>query len=830
MSDSPFEQIEQNNQTDDSNNTDDLVDKIVQASTLESEGETAQAIALYEMIASQDLIGNYGDVAREALANLQTVSIAESQNDVKPELEAKYGLWDKLNLRARTTLILIGISAFSTITVSSIAYRFANRSVTEQITAAEQSAVTEITDKVAFYMRERFGDIQIMSNLTILTNRELRTTTTIKDKQKALDSFIQAYKIYDSVAAFDLKGNMIAQSTGKALPNHSDRSYFQAALQQNKPILTQPILSSSSGVMAVYLAAPIKDSTTNQNIGVMRARMPVKFLRDLILSVDGEKNYLLDNQGQIFMASDDQEYAAIQNSANKVQLASDRFEFFDKLRTLASDGDVSTRGRMKQTLNTSGVESTTGIASLITEEYLASYAQFSKFDDIFRADLPDLGWGTITTVDKEAALIVQRQLLISFATGTLMITLVVAAIASILGLKSTQPIIQAVEAVKKLGKGDFDARVPVSGQDELADLGNNINKMASQIQDLLFTQETEAKRQRQEKEKLQQGVMGLLLDVEGAKRGDLTVRAEMSDGAIGSIADAFNSTLKKLQGLLQEVQSVSTEVGQLSSVGEGSVKQLSESALIQAEEINLTLNSIDEINRSVETVSNYAQEAAQIARNGAIQAKEGDLAMDATVNSIEKIRTTVANTSKKVKQLAESSQEIAQIVEIISSISEKTNLLAFNASVEAARAGEHGEGFRIVAEEVRRLADRTTEATKDIQQLVNTIQQDTTLVLDGMEISTSEVVNGSELVKMTKLNLRSLANTSQEIDEYLKSISTSTIDQTNTSKQVNEKINSIALVSKNTSSEAQSVVQSLRSLVEEAENLQSSVSQFKLEA
>ena len=824
MSDSTFENIDRNN------NTDDLVDLIVQASTLESEGETASAIALYELIASKDPTGNYGNVAREALANLQTDSVVEEpQNNIKPELETKYSLWERFNLRARTTLILIGISAFSTITVSSIAYRFANRSVTEQITAAEQNLAIEINDKVSFYMRERFGDIQIMSNLTILTNPELKSRTSIEDKQIALDSFIQAYTIYDSVAAFDLEGNVIAQSTGKALPNHSDRNYFQAALQQNKPILTQPILSKSSGVMAVYVAAPFKDSTTGQNIGVIRARMPVKHLRDLIQSVDGEKHYLLDNQGQIFMVSDDEEYAAIQSSANKIQLASDRFEFFDKLRSLASD-DVANTGKIKDNLDSSDSKSATKPVTLITEDYLASYAKFSSFDDIFRLDLPDLGWSTITTIDKETAFTVQKQLLVSFVAGTLIVTAVVAAIASILGLKSTQPIIQAVEAVKKLGQGDFDARVPVLGQDEIADLGNNINRMASQIQDLLYTQEAEAKRQRQEKETLQQGVMGLLLDVEGAKRGDLTVRAEMTDGAVGSIADAFNSTLKKLQGLLQEVQIVSTEVGQLSSVGEGSVKQLSESALIQAEEINLTLNSIDEINESVETVSNYAQEAAKIARNGAIQAKEGDLAMDATVDSIEKIRTTVANTSKKVKQLAESSQEIAQIVEIISGISEKTNLLAFNASVEAARAGEHGEGFRIVAEEVGRLADRITEATKDIQQLVNTIQQDTTSVLDGMETSTSEVVNGSELVRMTKLNLRSLANTSQQIDEYLKSISISTIDQTNTSRQVNEKINSIALVAKNTSSEAQSVVQSLHSLVEEAENLQYSVSQFKLEA
>ncbi|MGL5076317.1 MAG: methyl-accepting chemotaxis protein [Waterburya sp.] len=801
MSDSQFQLF-----NDDSDN---IVGKIVQASTLENEGKIEEAIALYQEIIELDPSGNYGNVAREALSNLGSSTIDEDTiiDSPKSEVQVGYSFWDKFNLRVKTTLILIGISAFSTISVGFIAYNFANRSTLEQIKSAEQNTAEKVSDKVAFYMRERFGDIQVMSNLTILTNSELRAKTPVKDKQAALDSFIKAYTIYDSVAAFDLEGNVIAQSTGTLLSNHSDRSYFQTAIKANGAILSQPILSPSSGIMAVYLAAPIKDIATGKNIGVIRARMPVKYLRDVIISGDTEhSNYLLDKQGQIFAASDEQEFKTIESRETKLQPAGDRFDFFNQLQ----------QANNKQTI--------------LTKQELVSYIPFAKFQDEFRAQLPDLGWSTMTVANRQSALKAQRQLLIAFVAATLIITITVAIVASIIGYKATQPILEAAEAVKKLGQGKLDTRISVSGKDELADLGFNINKMAEQIQDLLFTQETETKRQKREKESLQQGVMSLLLDVEGAKQGDLTVRAEMTDGAVGSIADAFNSTMKKLQELLQEVQKVSGEVGQLSLAGESSVSQLSDSALNQAEAISQALSSIDEINQSVDTVASYAQEAAQIARQGSIQAKEGDLAMDATVNSIEKIRTTVANTAKKVKQLAESSQEIAQIVEIISGISEKTNLLAFNASVEAARAGEHGEGFRIVAEEVRRLADRITDATKDIQQLVTAIQQDTTSVLEGIETSTSEVVNGSELVRMTKLNLRSLAETSQQIDEYLKSISSNTINQTNTSKQVNEQINGIAMVAKTNSTEAQNVVQSLRTLVQEAENLQSSVSQFKLQA
>jgi methyl-accepting chemotaxis protein len=793
-----------------SDNTNDIVSKIVEANALESAGKVEEAIALYQEIVKLDPTGNYGNVAQQALGNLAGATSKEQQNSnaVPSKSSQKPGAKDKfkLNLRTKTTLLLIGISAFSTIAVGCVAYTFASSSSAKQIKIIEESNASQITDKVAYYMRERFGDIQVMSRLTVLTNADLKASTSSKDKQAALDSFITAYGIYDSVAAFDLSGNVVAQSTGKPLANHRDRIYFQAALKTNGPIISQPILSTTTGGISVYLASPIKDSATGKNIGIMRARMPVKFLKDVILTNDpAHKNYLLNQQGEIFAASNEEEFKSLESSKTKLQAAEERFNFFPQLKSADSP------------------------KTIVTEADLVSYIPFSKFEDQFRAGLPDLGWSTISTVDKQVAFAAQKELLLAFAGGTLVISTAVAIIASLIGYKATLPILEAVEAVKQLGAGNFKVRVPVKGQDEIADLSSNINKMAGQIEDLLHSHEAETKQQRKEKELLQQGVMNLLLDVESAKQGDLTVKATMTDGAVGSIADAFNSTMGKLRQLLKQVQVVSSDVGELSLAGEGSVRKLSESALQQTQEIDQALGSIDEINQSVATIANYAQEAAKIARDGSIQAKEGDLAMDATVSSIEKIRGTVANTSKKVKQLAESSQEIAQIVEIISGISEKTNLLAFNASVEAARAGEHGEGFRIVAEEVRRLADRITEATKDIQQLVNTIQQDTTSVLQGMETSTSEVVNGSELVRMTKTNLRSLADTSKKIDEYLKFISTSTTDQTNTSMIVNQKINGIANISKINSTEAQNVVQSLQTLVSEAQNLQASIAQFKLE-
>ena len=806
-----------------SDSTNDVVGKIVEANALENSGDIDAAIALYREIVELDRGGNYGNVAREALNNLQ---VAATPNEAEDIATRKTTWLERLNIKNKATILLTGFTLVSTVGLSIVAYILADKTVVQRVNLSEQAASYTLTQKIAFFMRERYGDIQVMADLPLFSDPELRTSSSVLQKQRLLDSYVKAYGLYNSIAVFDLNGDLIAQSTGYTLGNHQDRSYFQAALQTNQPFISQPIFSKSSGILAVYLAAPVKDTASGQTIGIIRARMPVEKLQDLVFAGEFKEAYLLDAGGNVFVASDSEateQFLAAETGTLPTSTFFDFYQQLDKERV---------RRRNNREVRALGKQQRLGEAQSVFDgqKEVAYFATFSEIDGEFLEDFIDLGWSTVTTIDDNIAFATLKQLLEVFVIGTLIISLITALLARLVAERATSPIIQAADAVNKIGRGELDTKLEIKGQDELADLGSNINKMAKQIADLVSIQKEEAQRQRREKDILQQGVMSLLLDVEGAQKGDLTVKAEMSDGVIGSVADAFNATIGKLRELLQQVQKVSSEVGELSLSGERSVSQLSESAIDQTEEIDRALSSIDSIDQSVKTVANYAQEAAKIARNGSIQAKEGDLAMDSTVDSIEKIRDTVASTSKKVKQLAESSQEIAQIVEIISGISEKTNLLAFNASVEAARAGEHGEGFRVVAEEVRRLADRTTEATKDIQQLVNTIQQDTTTVLQSMETSTSEVVNGSELIRMTKANLRSLVQTNQQIDEYLNYISTSTIDQTNTSQEVNQKISGLATLAKNNSTQAKSVVQSLQTLVSEANNLQSSISQFKLES
>ena len=641
-----------------SENTGDIVSKIVEANALESSGETDRAIALYQEILELDRGGNYGNVAQQALDNLQLVT-EQVQEDVAmgvPLSSSPSGsLWSKLSIKAKTSMVLIGVALGSSIGIGTVAYVLADRTIARQTDITEQAKSDQMTEELALFIRDRYSDIEAMSHMAIFANYNVRNSTTKEEKQQVLANYLKAYPMYNSIAVFDSKGDFLASDTGKPKKNHKNSLYFKEAMRTGKPFIEQPRYSTGSGIFAVYIAARIKDTKTGETVGVIRARIPVENIQKIVSADKNADTYLLDNKGQVFSASNPQNLEKLKAAAQKKLPMPIFFDFQNELqkevKQRANLSKPSASGRQKKVKSSR--------STFRGSEEIAYLSDFSQLDNSFFQEISDLGWNTLIAVDRASAGVAQRQLLQVFALGTVISGLMVAALSRLIADRVTRPVVEAAEAVDKIGQGDLSIKLNVNGEDEVATLNSNINRMAGQIEDLLFTQEAETNQQRAEKEALQQGVMGLLLDVEGAQQGDLTVKAHITDGAIGSIADAFNTTMTKLRGLLQEVQVVSTEVGQLSLAGEGSVRQLSESARDQTVEINQALGSIDEINQSVATVANYAREAAKIARDGSIQAKEGDLAMDATVNSIEKIRGTVANTSKKVKQLAESSQEIA---------------------------------------------------------------------------------------------------------------------------------------------------------------------------
>lgn len=396
------------------------------------------------------------------------------------------------------------------------------------------------------------------------------------------------------------------------------------------------------------------------------------------------------------------------------------------------------------------------------------------------------------------------------------------------------PLVRLKQAAQMLSQGQSEMPLEVDSTDEVGSLAIAFNQMSANfnastdcMEQLVTQNEQEVEAQRQEAERLQKRVMELLLEIDGARQGNLTVRARVTDDEMGSVADAFNSTVASLQGLVLQVQEVASQVNQKVAVSDQSVGALADVATQQARSMTEALQSVKEMSISIEGVAATASQAASISRRASAAADAGGEAMEQTVLSINGLRGSVAETAKKVKRLTESSQEISKIVGLISEVSAKTNLLAFNASIEAVRAGEHGQGFRIVADEVRRLAEQVTHATQEIEQLVTGIQLETAEVLTMMEQGTEQVVTGSELVDKTRTTLASLVQTNQEIDGLLQSISASTASQTAVSAAVGETMQSVAILAQGSSEESVAVSEMLRQLLTVSNQLQHSVKQFQ---
>ncbi len=346
--------------------------------------------------------------------------------------------------------------------------------------------------------------------------------------------------------------------------------------------------------------------------------------------------------------------------------------------------------------------------------------------------------------------------------------------------------------------------------------------------DLLQKQKLVQIKERKARENLQQRALELLMEVDPVSRGDLTIRAQVKEDEIGTIADSYNATIESLRKLVNQVKTSASLVSTTTSEKETSIQELSQGASEQTKEIGAAIERINLMATSIKAVAANAEEAEDAVRQATETVKAGDQAMDRTVEGFKAIRETVAETAKKVKRLGESSQKISKVVNLISSFADQTNLLALNASIEAAHAGEEGRGFAVVADEVRSLARQSAEATADIESLVAEIQSETNEVVAAMESGTEQVVAGTKLVDETRSSLTQIADVSAQIDALVRAIAEATVEQSQDSEIVSKTMTQVASISHKTATEAEEVSVSFKELLMVAQILQESVAKFKV--
>ncbi len=342
----------------------------------------------------------------------------------------------------------------------------------------------------------------------------------------------------------------------------------------------------------------------------------------------------------------------------------------------------------------------------------------------------------------------------------------------------------------------------------------------------------ESERQRKEAESernlTQQAILRLMNEMGDLADGDLTVRATVTEDITGAIADSVNYTVEELSVLVRRINDAATRVTTATESAQRTSRELLDATERQSREIEEAGTTVQRMAQSMTDSSERALQSAQVARRSLEAARKGAGAVENTIRGMNGIRSQIQETSKRIKRLGESSQEIGEIVELISDITEQTNVLALNAAIQAATAGEAGRGFTVVAEEVQRLAERSAEATKQIAAIVKTIQTDTQDAVGAMENATRDVVEGALLSDAAGQALSEIDEVSLEAAHLIERISTDTQEQAATAGRVAATMKDILTVTEQTTFGTQQTAVSIGQLTDLAVELKGSVSGFKV--
>jgi twitching motility protein PilJ len=328
--------------------------------------------------------------------------------------------------------------------------------------------------------------------------------------------------------------------------------------------------------------------------------------------------------------------------------------------------------------------------------------------------------------------------------------------------------------------------------------------------------------------KQQGAILSLLDEITNLADGDLTVDVTVTEDFTGAIADSINYTVQNMRNLVGTITSTSVEIGNAASTTQLTALKMNEASERQAKEVNAVTNSIAATSNSMQQVAASAEKLAQQAQQSVQIAHSGADTVNRTILGMTSLREQIQDTSKRIKRLGESSQEIGNIIEFINDISEQTNTLALNASIQAAMAGEAGRGFAVVADEVQRLAERAANATRQIENLVKTIQADTNEAIVSMERSTQNVVSGAKNAEEAGQALTKVETSSQELSKLITDISASARNQSAAATKIAGTMQVIRDIAVQTSGSANQTAHAVGELNTLSEKLRESVAGFKL--
>mgnify|MGYP001205611512 CR=1 FL=1 len=326
----------------------------------------------------------------------------------------------------------------------------------------------------------------------------------------------------------------------------------------------------------------------------------------------------------------------------------------------------------------------------------------------------------------------------------------------------------------------------------------------------------------------QKAILQLIDELGELAEGNLTVRASVTENFTGAIADSINFAIDKLRGLVSNINGLSVQVSKAVDDTQDTARKLAAASENQAREIGAASRAINEMAVSIDHVSSNAAESASVADRAVEIANNGSHVVQDTISGMDTIRDQIQETSKRIKRLGESSQEIGDIVSLINDIADQTNILSLNAAIQASMAGDAGRGFAVVADEVQRLAERSSAATKQIAALVKTIQTDTNEAVISMEQTTSEVVGGTKRAEDAGVALEEIESVSTQLADLIQNISNAARKQAVSAGHVSNTMNVIQEITGQTATSTEVTASLISELAEMANEMRASVEGFTL--
>jgi len=345
---------------------------------------------------------------------------------------------------------------------------------------------------------------------------------------------------------------------------------------------------------------------------------------------------------------------------------------------------------------------------------------------------------------------------------------------------------------------------------------------------LIVSARLRAERSASQNRDTQDAILKLLDEMGNLADGDLTIEAEVTDQITGAIADSVNFAVKEMRELVQRINTTSQHIAHESERTSTSARRLSDASAKQAEYIKRTTEQVQAMAESMSEMSTEARRSTEVARSSVEVAERGAKAVRDTVRGMTEMRQQIQQTSKRIKRLGESSQQIGEIVGLIEDLAEQTNILSMNAAIQAGMAGDAGRGFTIVADEVQQLAERSAEATKQITELVKNIQFDTNEAVTSMERATRGVVEGATLADAAGRALVEIETVSENFAKLIAQIQAAARDQSQKATDVSSRMTKIRDVSTATSRDARRTARAIDQLTTLAHRLRESVARFKI--